>query len=389
MNSNTNPVLLAIIVCALCVVLAVMGVGKTLTIVLCFVVLFALIIFSSVKETKTKQEQAAQQTRAQFCAECEQYKITDPSKLRSAEKKQRFARLVTKYHLDNLSQEELQQLVTQYHAARLAEAKAQKQQQRAEQEQQEQQTFQQLTFYASLHGLDKPLAMLGDTYKKLNAQANGATYLPTKKESDGAIFAGIASGIGGTIPALMSFSNTEQLNQGVRQHNELINSINLATAMVSAACSDRAQKYKQEYDTMASKLVADLPPEEVFQHLTIGQPTVTVSDLGSVTVSVSVTADPKLQIFDHLPAFVDGSLVAEIFDGETKIGEAVLVFPILGSICYWMDEKQTHDGYLHVRGLKKEVGKPVQLTGMCLSCGEPDKTYTVSFKPGDLWATER
>mgnify|MGYP000334545418 FL=1 len=389
MNFNEHPIVLAFIVVGICALLAVAGVGKTLTIVICFVILITLMLYSGLKAEKEKKEKATQQNREKFCAECAQYKITNPAKLRSAEKKQRFERLVAKYHLTNLSQEELQQMVTQYHAMHTAKEEAEKQQQQIEQKQKEQQTFQQLTLYANLHGLDKPLAMINDTYRSLNAQANGSTYLPTKKESDGAIFAGIASGIGGTVPALMSFSNTERVNQEVRAHNDLVNSINMATAMVSATMRNRANKYRQEYDAMASKLVGDLTPEEVFRYLTIEPPTVNVSELGSVTVTAKVTSDPKLQIFDHLSAFVDGSLIAEIFDGERKIGEAIMVFPMFGSLSYHMDEHTLKDGSVHIRGLKKSLGTPVTLTGMCLFCGKPNHTYTAKIKPGDLWATEQ
>ena len=120
MNFNEHPIVLAFIVVGICALLAVAGVGKTLTIVICFVILITLMLYSGLKAEKEKKEKATQQNREKFCAECAQYKITNPAKLRSAEKKQRFERLVAKYHLTNLSQEELQQMVTQYHAMHTA-----------------------------------------------------------------------------------------------------------------------------------------------------------------------------------------------------------------------------------------------------------------------------
>ena len=114
-----------------------------------------------------------------------------------------------------------------------------------------------------------------------------------------------------------------------------------------------------------------------------------VSQFGSVTVQVSVKADKDLTIFDKLPAFIDGSVTAEIYDGEEKIGEAVLVFPAFGSMTYRLEEERYRDGYVSVKGLRTERGRTVKLEGMCLNCGEKGKAYTVKLVPRDLWAMER
>ena len=129
--------------------------------------------------------------------------------------------------------------------------------------------------------------------------------------------------------------------------------------------------------------------EELFARLAFGEPTVKVSQFGSVTVQVSVKADKDLTIFDKLPAFIDGSITAEIYDGEEKIGEAVLVFPAFGSMTYRLEEERYRDGYVSVKGLRTERGRSVKLEGMCLGCGKKGKEYTVKLVPRDLWAMER
>ena len=54
--------------------------------------------------------------------------------------------------------------------------------------------------------------------------------------------AGTAAGIGGVIPAAMSFSNTERVNQGIREYNERANAINQANVPVILLAQDRARQ---------------------------------------------------------------------------------------------------------------------------------------------------
>lgn len=342
--------------------------------------LFVAVSLHTFHEDQKKQKEAAKQAEKQFYEECRSYQITSLADLTSPEKQQRFDRIASKYHFSKASKEDLQKLFDTYNALQ-----AQKDQQELDQQRQSEiATFQQLTFYANLHGMDKPVAILSDLQKQSEAAANGTKYIPTRKESDGAVMAGIASGIGGTIPALMSLSNTAQHNANIRQYNAMVNTANQIMAQGALAAQSRALKYKETLDNISIKLVADLPPDQLFQKLTFTAPSIQVSKFGSVTISTKVTADTKLEIFNHLPAFIDGSVIGEIYDGAQKIGEAVMVFPILGSLFAQMDSDQ----YGFCR-LKTDLNKPVQLEGMCLFCGQPGKKYTVKFVPGDLWAMER
>ena len=48
-------------------------------------------------------------------------------------------------------------------------------------------------------------------------------------------------------------------------------------------------------------------------------------------MSTQVAFDDRLIIFDDVPAYIDGTVIAEIYDGKQKIGEATMVFPLPGS----------------------------------------------------------
>lgn len=80
-----------------------------------------------------------------------------------------------------------------------------------------------MTHYAQFYGNDKPVAMLKDLVQEV--MGGSANYIPMQKESDGAIMAGIASGIGGTVLALMSLLNTAANNEIIRQQNQTAQSI--------------------------------------------------------------------------------------------------------------------------------------------------------------------
>ncbi len=346
-------------------------------------------IWRTIQDTNQaqKKEEQRKQDRV-FYEECRQFGIQEVSDLKKPENQQRFRLLAAKHKMENLTEEELTGVLDRCAAAYREEKAAEAEEKRRQEQAAEQTKYQQLTRYAGLHGADKPLQMLKDIQSDLISGLGNLKYIPMKKESDGAVMAGVAAGIGGVIPAAMSFSNTERVNQGIRQHNEMAKAINYASGMMLSNAEARASRYREAAEKIPLKLIAEPPAEELFAHLAFGEPTVKVSPFGSVTVQVSVTADKDLTIFDKLPAFIDGSVTAELYDGEKKIGEAVLVFPAFGSMTYRLDEKYYKDGFLAVKGLQIERGKPVKLEGMCLSCGEKGRAYTVKLVPRDLWAME-
>lgn len=91
--------------------------------------------------------------------------------------------------------------------------------------------------------------------------------------------------------------------------------------------------------------------------------TVTVTTDATVVISNPKNRPPCLS----RDTVIDGAVIAEIYDGEKMIGKANIPLPTYG-----IGENST-----------------AQLTGMCLSCGKPDKNYTVKFTAGNLWIMDK
>ncbi len=326
-----------------------------------------------------------------FYEHCQKYDITSLKNLKSAEKKQRAELLAKKYGYSLTDPAVLQQF-DDLHSEKTKQRIAEENQAREEEKQKEQEQFAKLTHYAQFHGNDKPVAMLKDLAQ--SATGGHVSYIPIKKESDGAVMAGIASGIGGTVPALMSLSNTARSNEEIRQQNEAAHAINMMIGAAQAAALEAAQGYRVKADKMAIKLVSDKPKEEVFRYVRFTNIKTSVSSIGSITVEADAAVDKKVTVF-HKPGFVDGFVIAEIYDGEQKVGEAIMVFPVFGSDSYKFRVNEAEDHYsLESRGLsdfhyEKKSVKLVKIRGICLNCGEQGKKYTVKFRPGDLWIMEQ
>jgi hypothetical protein len=200
-----------------------------------------------------------------------------------------------------------------------------------------------------------------------------------QKESDGMFMAGIASGIGGTAPALASLSRTAQNNEAVRAQNQVARDINMAIFQANMRGTTMADEYEKTASTLAVKLVSDASSKKVFQYLKFNRVQAKVTAAGSITVEAEASVEGEVTAFDK-PGFIDGYVIAELYYGSKKVGEAKLVFPAFGSINFEMNDK----GYL-----RTNPGRSVKLEGICLFCGKQGKTYTVKMAPGDLWIMER
>lgn len=248
----------------------------------------------------------------------------------------------------------------------------------------EQEKCNELTKYANYTGRDKRIAMLADLQKKyaeiaktLRAGADAVLSASQLKEKDGnwAIAGGAASAIAGpaagVAAALDSQAKTAQENARIREQNR----INLerfapvATASYNeAAAKERtAQSYAKAIESAKTKLVANNSSEDCFSRLIFDETTIDVSRTGTCTVTTSVCAN-SFKIFDDVPAVIDGTISAQIYDDNKLIGTATMVLPLYG-----------------IRGKKGKV----TLTGMALFCGSAGTPYRVEFAPEKLWAMEQ
>ena len=148
----------------------------------------------------------------------------------------------------------------------------------------------------------------------------------------------------------------------------------IQSAALSNADSAAIAKRMESFKDRVSTLLLDEDGEKVFSHLHFADPQVEVSETGTVTVRVKVTADEGLKVFGK-PAIADGSIKAEIFCKGEKVGEAILVFPIFGTGNLLYRQKVYH---------WQEKDETVELIGMCLSPGGKRGRHTVEFAPADL-----
>ena len=331
-----------------------------------------------------------------FYTDCKKHGITDLSRINSPEKRERLKAIVSAHHLTHADEKKLHRIFTE--GKRLGEGEKQATQQKslAKLKSEETERARLLQVYTGLHGRDKPIAMFKDLIKDCHRSIERANSMPVPKESDGAVLAGIASGIGGTVPALMSLSTTAQRNAQVREYNQSLNGM---AAFVATSAGDRLVWAGAGLETVRVKLVSDMPGTKVIKHLSFTDTEVTVSESGTIRVTTWVRGE-DFTIFDGLPAVADGSVIAEVYDGKKKIGDAVMVFPIYGSDSRFDSPPSVidKDHFLKAYDCKGAYWQKrrsssskdmLYLEGICLFAGELSKEYTVKFVPGDLWAIEK
>lgn len=233
----------------------------------------------------------------------------------------------------------------------------------------------QLDQYSTLSGRDKRIAMLSAEREKALRRAatlrNGSSALvgaSQQKEHDWAVHGGIASGIAGGAAGLATAMDIQAKNAKIRAQNEqnLRNLGPLLMRSYEAASREEAhaESLQEAISHASTCLVSTETPEECLRLLSFSFPKVVVSQTGTCTVTVTASLETPHLIFDDVPATIDGTVLAKIYDGANLIGVAKMVLP------------------------KDDVRAKTNLTGMCLFCGKPGHSYRVQFSAINLWAME-
>ena len=336
-----------------------------------------------------KQQRAAERANYQkFFAECAKYGINSAADLSDGNKLKRASLIAKNFGFKNDgSLESLQKLFKAGNEKISSIQQKERQEQHDAATKKERAKFAELTFYASLHGKDKPDAMFSDKAKEYTAQANGTSFIPTRRVSDGMFMAGAAAGIGGPIPALASLANTAQYNDEVRRHNEAANTMNMLLAQGAMAARNLANKWHRLGNEISMKMVDEsVTREQAFEKLRFSGAKVRVATTGTATVTANVRAE-GVEAFGTR-GFVDGSVIAEIYENGEKVGEAVMVLPLLGTDSNRL--KYDKNGYLpYTPGSEENKRRVVAIEGMCLNCcKDAQSSCTVKFAPGDLWVMD-
>lgn len=239
----------------------------------------------------------------------------------------------------------------------------------------ERKEFERLNKYSNLIGKDKRIAMLTDRAAELRKEAkNQDEYAQMlmrsgqQKERDWATWGGIADGIAGFGAGVSTAVDIQMQNIQIRAENEKRRQAALPgyMFMTNSAQGNRrnADAIMKEIENFKLKLVSEESSAELMEKISFNHTDVLVSETGAAMVCTCASLDPNFKIFDDVPAIVDGTIIAKIYDGDQLCGTAQLVLPMYG------------------------LGQDIPLNGICIDCCQPGKTYTAKFSPKKLWAME-
>ncbi len=240
----------------------------------------------------------------------------------------------------------------------------------------ERQEFERLNKYSDLTGKDKRIAMLTDRAAELRREAKSQDQYADmlmrsgqQKERDWATWGGIADGLAGFGAGVSTAVDIQMQNIQIRAENEKRRQAALPGYMFmsNSAQGNRrnADAIMKEIENFKLKLVSDESSAELMKKISFNNTDVLVSETGAAMVCTSASLDPKFRIFDDVPAVVDGTIIAKIYDGDQLCGTAQMVLPVYG------------------------LGQDIPLNGICIDCCKPGKVYTAKFSAKNLWAMER
>ena len=282
--------------------------------------------------------------------------------------------LADQYNLDSSSTAE--ELFAQAQQARVGITSCFQKEEYAKLKKTEKEEFDELNRYASFFGRNKKLHMLMDTKMRLlreiaaieNTADLARSSVYQQKEHDWATWGGIASGLAGTAAGISVAADMQAKNAAIREQNK---EYMRAAAKTSLAIYDSASelrlqaKHLSEEETKTSKkLVSDVSAESVLKQLSIKNKNIKISKTGAMYISATICAKKQLYIFDNLPAYADGTIIAHILEDDVEIGTANLVLPL--------------DGCLY----------PANVTGLALTQADPQKEYSLKFSATNLWLME-
>lgn len=339
------------------------------------VVMFVSVInMDAAEKKKTAQEQAevmAVTMLDRFFVECVLAEADDFSKPKNIQKAQLLA---DKYNLKYPNGiEELYQQGLNGHKVIRQQLELNRLEEMRTNEQQE---FERLNKYSNLIGKSKRIAILLDRAAELREKAKSQDLYAEmlwrsgqQKERDWATWGGVANGIAGFGAGVSTAVDIQIQNMQIRAENEKRRQAALPGYMFFTDSAQgnlrNADKIMEEIENFKLKLISDEPADELMKKISFSNTDVLVSETGAAMVCTSATLDPNFKIFDDVPAVVDGTIIAKIYDGDQLCGTARLVLPIYG------------------------LGQNIPLNGICIDCCKPGKSYTTKFDAENLWAMEK
>lgn len=258
------------------------------------------------------------------------------------------------------------------HQKELAELKAKEQAQ-----------YDVLNEFSSYRAQEKKIAMLtkeyNETARRLRATDDAISLTvapPLEKEHDWAVMGGLANGLAGPGAGIATAVNTQIENAQIRARNSQIlretadirSQMFMNGAKQKYALQARCSELNAMINETKTKLLGRETPKQCFDVLRFKDIMLSVSKTGTCFVNAKVGLKySEYYIFSDVKATIDGTIQAEIYNGNIKIGTANLVLPLNGV---------PDDNMIAVKG-------------MCLFCGQPGNHYSVKFNADNLWAMEQ
>ncbi len=230
--------------------------------------------------------------------------------------------------------------------------------------------------YAEYSGRDKLIAILtaekNEALSSAQTLRSGASALigaSQQKEHDWAVLGGIANGIAGPAAGVATAMDIQAKNAQIRAQNqanlEAFAPIMLTSYEGAAKHEQRAAAIGREIEEIKTKLIGKEDAAACLEYLTFTNTNIEVSSTGSCTVTATAALKKPVTIFGDVDAFVDGTVIAKIYDGKNFVGAANMVIPRYG------------------------IRSSVNLKGVCLFCAQPGKKYTVSYTAKNMWTMEK
>ena len=333
-------------------------------------------------ETVRKERLQERQSKLlSFCEECIRNGIRS---CKSEKEKQKMILIAEKNELTYTNIEALFNEAMKYYQSK---SKADEEQRLkkwlAKLKEEEQVQFNVLNEFSSYPAREKRIAMLTKERNELSRELRATEDAiemtvspPLQKGSDWAVLGGIANGLSGVGAGIATALNTQIENAKIEAQNDyLLHETADIRAKLFIAGLNQKDSLKNkigllndEIDATTVKLIGKETPAECLKALHFSKTDISISESGTCTVETEVgLKQSEYHIFKDVKATIDGTIQAEIYDGNNKIGTANLVLPLNG----------VPDGNM------------VAVKGMCLFCGQPGKHYSVKFNAENLWAMEQ
>lgn len=383
MNNNQRPPA-AVIVALISIVLVAAGfimlVGdQTDDFTLVFIGLIGMAVslpkvyFDWKKEQKEQQKVKDKELQLAFYEKCKKYNITS---IDTADELKKATAIAESLNCPPEAMADLSGYLESIKREKRAKGDAAHQAVVNEEMQKERALHAQLTRYAGYIGKDKRIAMLEaerlmyiqKAAEKGNFAKNAATF-GQQKEIDWATRGGIASGLAGGAAGLAAAMDAQAKNEQIRANNDAVRKT-MAPLMMKAMSDQRyaeeaAERMTGHIEETKTKIVNKTSKEDVLKKLSFTTPQITVSSTGAISIKVSAFASKPVLILDSENGVIDGTVLANFYDGQNLVGNAELVLPLWG-----IDHRAK------------------ELEGICLSGGQRDVQYRVEYSAKHLWEME-